>query len=223
MIAAVPERARVVFLDFDGVLNHHQMAHEMNRQHVVRECPNTWETRHAPPRPGCRCYSLSNQLDRACVARVNALCERGGAVVCVSSSWRQFLSAAEIDSGLASAGFTGTIVGVTPFLPLDPAWERYHAAHLDPGAPSTTHNVWARGWEIHEWLREHRDRVERFVVLDDCNDMARLAACLVQTDDRWGLDDQDVEVALQKLGRPSERVMQVIREEPWRSGWGSDW
>jgi hypothetical protein len=55
-----------------------------------------------------------------------------------------------------------------------------------------------RGHEIDLWLRKHPE-VERFVILDDCSDMAMHTNRLVQTDCQEGLLDEHVELAIRVL------------------------
>lgn len=224
---------KVVFLDIDGVLNHMGMAHELDEQHSSRGCLRRFFAR--ADGGSCDCYSLAKQFDRACVAKLNALLERTGAVVVLSTSWRKILAPGEIQHLLKEHGFVGKIVGATPDLPNDEAWKA-----------STRGTKWTdyieRGHEIEEWILRNDGKmilfddddegicnvcncsgermfgcpghhVDEFVILDDCCDMARVRSALVQTDDNHGLDDQDVEVAIARMLNTSPRVLAEIREE----------
>ena len=86
---------KVVFLDFDGVLNHYgflkQQPHRMDR------------------------------LDPTAVARLNAILARSGAKVVISSSWRIHHSLEELRQRLLEVGFAGEVIGRTP----DISWEEY--------------------------------------------------------------------------------------------------
>jgi hypothetical protein len=86
---------KVVFLDFDGVLNSHgflrQQPHRMDR------------------------------LDPAAVARLNAIVARSGAKVVISSSWRIHHSLDELRHRLGEVGFAGEVIDRTP----DISWEEY--------------------------------------------------------------------------------------------------
>jgi hypothetical protein len=86
---------KVVFLDFDGVLNSYgflkQQPHRMDR------------------------------LDPEAVARLNRLLTRSGAKVVISSSWRVHHSLEELRKRLGEVGFAGEVIGQTP----DISWEEY--------------------------------------------------------------------------------------------------
>ncbi len=83
---------RVVFLDFDGVLNSHAFFASLEG-HVV---------------------DSDDMLDQAAVARINVICARTGANVVVSSTWRILHSKDALSRVLLRHGFTGRVVGVTP-------------------------------------------------------------------------------------------------------------
>ncbi len=148
---------KVVFLDFDGVLNNYgflkQQPHRMDR------------------------------LDPAAVARLNAILERSGAKVVISSSWRIHHSLDELRQRLCEVGFAGEVIGRTP----DISWEEY-------GDPFR-----GRAEEIQSWLEQHREPLESYVVLDDIY-LEDLAHVLVKTEFMAGLGDEHVEAALAILG-----------------------
>lgn len=95
---------RVIFLDFDGVLN------ADTNDADVPLVGELWS---------------ADWLDREMVARLSDLAMRGGACVVISSSWRQRRSRDELAAILASAGFTGELRDVTPRLPRPPSGERF--------------------------------------------------------------------------------------------------
>jgi len=82
---------RVVFLDFDGVLN--------AETSEVDDSVEMWS---------------ASWLDRAMVQRLARLVERAGARVVVSSSWRQRRTIAELQEILGVHGFAVAILDVTP-------------------------------------------------------------------------------------------------------------
>lgn len=111
---------RVIFLDFDGVLNSEQ----------------------TKPK-GELSYGLHPEL----VERLNVLVETTHAAVVVSSSWRK---GSRWEEALRTAGFTGTILGVTG---------------SDPKG--------FRGEEVDAWLRDHGKDVRQYAILDDEHDFYR--------------------------------------------------
>ena len=78
---------RFIFLDIDGVLNHHR-TRERHRGHIG--------------------------IDPHCVIWLNRLIEMTGAVVVVSSTWRYSFGYVQTIEQLYQAGFRYTVVGFTP-------------------------------------------------------------------------------------------------------------
>jgi hypothetical protein len=150
---------RVLFLDLDGVLN--------RRRHFSS----------LPPDRTASEVEYDNSFDRACVARLNAIVERTGCHVVISSTWRLLNSQGKIARCLRRHGFAHErrIIGVTPDLP---------------------HRV--RGHEIQAWLDAHPG-VTAYAILDDNSDMAHLLPRLVQTSFDTGLQDEHVETVVRML------------------------
>ncbi|MDC3959881.1 HAD domain-containing protein [Polyangium jinanense] len=82
---------KIVFLDFDGVLNHYLM--------LLNE-PSEQRKRFSQP----------------AVERLNAIVKRTGARVVVSSSWREWNSVDALRTLLAEEGFVGEVLDHTPIL-----------------------------------------------------------------------------------------------------------
>lgn len=92
---------RVIFLDFDGVLN--------ADTDDVEEADELW---------------TEAWLDPTLVARLAQLVEATSAVVVISSSWRQRRTQAELAHFLALRGYAGGVLDVTPRLPRPEEGER---------------------------------------------------------------------------------------------------
>ena len=107
------------------------------------------------------------------VSLLNDLLEKTGANIVISSSWRIYMSMIRIREELVGAGFrfTERIIGSTPCVP-----ER------------------ERGYEIKLWLKQVP--VDKFVILDDCDDVGNLFPFLVKTDTFIGLQQVHVDKAL---------------------------
>jgi hypothetical protein len=116
-----------------------------------------------------------SQLDRSLIAELNALVQRSGAAVVVSSSWR-IAGVDKMRAVLREHGFVGEVVGITPILGL------------------------SRGLEIQAWLDRCAWTVSQIVILDDDDDMAHLLPHLVRTDLRRGLTAANTADALRILG-----------------------
>ena len=106
-------------------------------------------------------------------ALLNDLLEKTGANIVMSSSWRISMSLIRICEELVSCGFRfpERIVGCTPHVP-----ER------------------ERGYEIKLWLKQVP--VEKFVILDDCDDVGNLFPFLIKTDHFIGLQQIHIDKAL---------------------------
>ena len=119
------------------------------------------------------------QVDRKAVERLNRIVEATGADVVISSTWRIVLHLDFIESVINDAGGKVTIVDKTPRL----------------GGP--------RGYEIQKWLDENPGH-DRFVILDDCEDMVHLWPHLVETTWDLGLLDEHVEQAIKVINKGAE-------------------
>lgn len=167
---------KVVFLDFDGVLN-------------------GFETRE-PPSP----VHAGLFLNPVLVERVNAICERTGAVVVLSTSWRgrarypkghaMHLAEDEVVEALRRAGARFEVVGATP----------------DHSRPDTvtrdgeTIELWRapeRRHEIAAWVEQNKP--DAFVILDDDRG-AEIAGHFVWCDPKRGLSAEGAEMAVRILG-----------------------
>jgi hypothetical protein len=118
-------------------------------------------------------------IDPVHVEHLNTLVARTGAKVVISSTWRMAGRTA-VAEDLATAGFRGKVIGVTPDL------------------TRRAQGLWTapeRGTEIQEWLRQPSRTPHTIVILDDEADMGSLLPFLVQTDPLDGLTAQDVERA----------------------------
>lgn len=98
---------RIVFLDFDGVLNSHE---------YVRRVGTFGEP-----------VGVSG-LDPDAVARLNTLVVDGCAEVVVSSSWRHGRTVRELGKILFDVGFNGKVVGKTPDCAHKPDGGLWHGA-----------------------------------------------------------------------------------------------
>ncbi|HEX7330377.1 MAG TPA: HAD domain-containing protein [Pyrinomonadaceae bacterium] len=157
---------KVIFLDFDGVLCNHES--------ISAGYKDRTEPEQDPYGPHADC-----------IAALNRIIEKTGALIVVSSTWRKCVNpSTRMRDTLSRWGVIGQVVGTTPILNGDQfAYKR-------------------RGSEIQLWLDTVRTPVTSFVILDDDSDMAHLRHRLVRTTMERGLTAEDAERAIAILNAP---------------------
>jgi hypothetical protein len=163
---------RVLFLDCDGVVNHHRW----------------WRVRE-PYEPGGGLLARRiRDCDPASVSRLNTIVARTGCAVVLSSSWRHDENGLRVvEAALQARGATFSLLSATP-----------DCARELPSGLYTTHG---RGHEIQEWLNAH-PMVTRFAIVDDDSDMGPLLPRRVRTTMERGLLDEHVEKLIALLEEP---------------------
>jgi hypothetical protein len=169
---------RILFLDFDGVLNSLQFT----RSEAAAG----------------RTYSIT-PLDPAAVRVLNWIIEKTDARIVITSSKRIINSTEKLVADLWDAGFCypNVVLGITPTsAPLTPEvrdWDNWtpqeKRAHL-------------RGNDIQAWLNQAREKgmeIESFAILDDDSDMAHLMDRLVRVNHKRGLTTRYAELVVELL------------------------
>ena len=162
---------RVIFLDIDGVM--------VSTDYINRQSKN------GHPRPG-------DDFDPRTVRRLNAICDKTGAKIVITSTWRIGLSLKELKNKLLYQGVPPSkVIGMVPVV------ER----------PPNSKEPVTRGVEINSWLNrtrhelaDKRDPVDRFIIIDDDADMAPYLDKLIQVSEKDGLQDEHVTRAIMSLG-----------------------
>jgi len=163
---------KFVFLDIDGVLN------DIELHRMMEWGGKKWGWDWVRP---------------LLVKKLNTIIERTGALVVVSSSWRQKWTKQELQTILDEQGFVGEVASVTPVLE-DP---RFYAER-GPVFPD-------RSDEVLEWIglcKHASPGIDiRYVVLDDRGEFFQNTPGIniVLTDGDVGLTDEDVERAVEIL------------------------
>ena len=125
-------------------------------------------------------YGIELEVFPELVERINKIAEDTGAFFVISSSWRIGYLAdwADVIIYLHNMGLKGFILGRTP-------WGE---------------DLRKRGLEIQAWLKQHKDEnIESFIILDDDGDMEPFMNRLVQTDHKYGIQDEHVHKAIEML------------------------
>ena len=165
---------KIIFLDVDGVLN----------------CSST-----------TRGWGKMRFVDTRKMYRVREICERTGAKVVITSSWRW-----------------GSCEDATPWDKVQ--WEALLHEFDKHRIPVIGHTPFSfdnnRGNEIRTWMKMQDERIEEFVVIDDIFiDLEWFASVgrLVLTDDKHGLNKEKMEKAIEILGEDKIQAIFTKMEE----------
>lgn len=155
---------KVIFLDFDGVLNHQdwfvRRRDEVKQDEIVAQYP-------------------FYEIDPESIKQLNRIVNETGAKIVVSSTWRHGRTVSELQEILERVGFIGEVIDKTP---------GFHAKGTDNDGEKIGYTV-PRGCEIDWWLdnkgkfqrinwsteeqQKYIDKaiVKNYVILDDDSDM----------------------------------------------------
>lgn len=124
-------------------------------------------------------------IDPLCAERINRICRETGAKIVLASDWR--ISWPYCIDRIERGGIEkGLIIDKTP----EHMWVE-HAPKI----------YQSRGSEIDDWLSQHTE-CENFVIIDDRTDfLDEQQAHLVHVNSKRGIDDIDVEFAIQILNK----------------------
>lgn len=145
---------KVIFLDFDGVLNSIESFELMHNHNELRR--DTPHKMHIDP--------------------LNKIIQATDAKLVISSTWRKSCSSSMLGRFLRLCGCEGEAIGKTPVLDTDrgleiKVWLEVYNHCLKKG------NEWfAFGWKP-------KESIENFIILDDDSDMDPFMDRLVQTKD----------------------------------------
>lgn len=148
---------KVIFLDVDGVLNN---------RHTRTRTGEGW------------CF-----VDDFLVARVRKIVDATGAVIVLSSTWRDEWNIE--DESLNGPDFNELRA-------------KFNEFGMDFFSRTGAWKMRGRGWEIMDWLERH-EAIESFVILDDWNDMEPVRDHLILTNPSLGLTEEQVQEAIKIL------------------------
>lgn len=165
---------KILFLDFDGVINSAQSA---TFWHNKRD-QSKWENEMYRDWPGSLKEYIAMEFCPIALSNVEEVVRRVPDLkIVVSSTWRHGETVESLKKILAPARLVSdAVIDVTP--------------HLGWGV--------ARGKEIQLWLDRHQE-VGNFVIVDDDGDMEHLSGYLVRTNSKHGFQYDDMVATVKML------------------------
>ncbi len=167
---------KVIFLDFDGVLNSSCYAARLIKAGKPTQDENGHEL-----------------FDPATIKRFNHIVDQTEAKIVISSSWR-YLGLTAIRDLWQERGLHGQIIGMTSMHAVDEYIIEHGLDWLDNGAIAAS----PRAVEIEAWLQEH-ENIDRYVILDDILMSAALQQHFVHVNPIVGLSDEQAAKAIEIL------------------------
>ena len=167
---------KVIFLDFDGVLNSSDYSATLFEAGKPTQDENGHEL-----------------FDPETVKRLNRIVDETEAKVVISSSWR-YLGMTALQDIWHERGLHGQIIGITSLYAVDEFIIEHGLEWLTNGAEVGS----PRAVEIETWLHEH-DSINNFVILDDLPMSAALQPHFVQINPIFGLLDAQATKAIEIL------------------------
>ena len=183
-------KKKIIFLDVDGVLN----------------CNDWYVERHRLIEAGVETRDYPyDEFSPSIVAKLNRITDETGAEIVVSSTWRLGRTIDELRELFAQVGIKGHVLDKTPHF-----W----------GIKDVSSYSVPRGCEIDWWLEQHKfqrinwslktqkeyaekSEIDNYVILDDDSDMLyNQREHFIKTSQKTGLDDSDVEKAIELLKKP---------------------
>ncbi len=163
---------KVIFLDFDGVLNSGD-----NAEILMKLAPYNPEFLQR--------YIPGTMFDERCVRWLDYVVRKSGCKIVISSSWRLQYELEELQEIWKNNEFPGEIIDYTPF-----------DVNLSFTSDGKLNRDCERGREIQMWLDSHK--ISRYCIIDDEFDMLP-GQVFVQTDPEFGLTAETAKLALEYL------------------------
>ena len=133
---------KVIFLDVDGVLNSEQFYRKRGHPDYRFE--------DEPPYPVC-------EFDPKAVDLLNQLIKDTESKLVISSTWRIGRTLEELQKLCDVTGIVGEVIGRT--------------GSLNSKEERQSCGKFVRGTEIKNWLDESKKPIEKYIIIDDDNDM----------------------------------------------------
>jgi len=172
--AIAPKKdAKIIFLDFDGVLTNSAYA---SRLFEAGE-PTT--------------DKYGELFDPKAINHLNHIIDETGAQIVVSSSWR-YLGLSKLQELWKERGLHGQIIDITSLHAVDEFILENGLEWLENGYEGNDLSS-PRSMEIEHWLRYRKDQIANFVILDDLPMPSTLQSHFVQVNPAYGLLDKQTQ------------------------------
>lgn len=162
---------KIIFLDFDGVLNTDDFINKVLIEQHQNDCRDV-----AP-----HLLIIPNKIEI-----LNEIIAKTNTNIVVSSTWRKLHDLNVLRNIFKRLNCIGEIIDVTPIIKADPndLWPRWIR----------------RGDEIDKWFKDHIKEIESFVIVDDIDDFYEDQRIrFVQTDCNEGLVEKHIEQIIEIL------------------------
>lgn len=170
---------KIIFLDFDGVLNTEQY-----RCTMAQNGENAYDR-----------YGFF--FDPDAMFNLKTIIAATSAKVCITSSWALEIGAKELARFWKDRDMPGTLLGTSAGIPVTP--DTIYDDYFDPYKLMET-GVGGRGSEIESFLEAKGYKNVRYVIIDDVPDFKpEQAPFFVRTDPRVGITRENADQAIQIL------------------------
>ena len=167
---------KIIFLDFDGVLNSSSYSASLSDAGKPTKDENGHEL-----------------FDPETAKRLNRIVDETEAKVVISSSWR-YLGLTALKEMWRKRGLHGQLIGMTSMHAVDEYIMEHGLNWLEKGTITGS----PRAVEIEAWLHEH-DHIDNYVILDDMPMSSALETHFVQINPILGLSDAQAAKAIEIL------------------------
>ena len=165
---------KVIFLDFDGVLNSGDNSEVLTN--MVAENPELMQM-----------YKPGIMFDERCVRWLEWIIRETGCKIVISSSWRLYYNLDQLQTIWNELSLPGEIIGYTPF----------ETGILMLDKQEITRDF-ERGREIQSWLNDNKP--DTYCIVDDDYDMLPHQV-FVQTDPEFGLTADTAKLIVNYLNK----------------------
>ena len=176
-----PEKnAKIIFLDFDGVLNSSEFAAHLYRNNESAQDDNGLDL-----------------FDPKTIDCMNRIVDATGAKIVVTSSWR-YLGLAKLQELWQERGLHGQVIDMTSLHAVDEFILENGLEWLENGVEGNEMSS-PRSMEIEWWLRYRKDNIANYVILDDLPMPSTLQQHFVQVNPVYGLLNSQAEQTIKIL------------------------